>query len=84
MLKSHSCGELSSRHIGQEVILAGWVHRRRDHGGLIFLDLRDRGGLVQVVVNPKVSPQGYEEAREVRGEYVLQVKGRVERRPPGT
>ena len=84
MLKSHSCGELSSRHIGQEVILAGWVHRRRDHGGLIFLDLRDREGLVQVVVNPQVSPQGYEEAREVRGEYVLQVKGRVERRPPGT
>ncbi|HLE01923.1 MAG TPA: aspartate--tRNA ligase, partial [Dehalococcoidia bacterium] len=84
MLKSHSCGELSSRHIGQEVTLAGWVHRRRDHGGLIFLDLRDREGLVQVVVNPQVSPHGCEEAREVRGEYVLQVKGRVERRPPGT
>jgi aspartyl-tRNA synthetase len=84
MLKSHSCGELSPSHIGHEVTLAGWVHRRRDHGGLIFMDLRDREGLVQVVVNPQASPKGYEGARDVRGEYVLQVKGRVERRPPGT
>jgi aspartyl-tRNA synthetase len=84
MLKSHNCGELRPAHIGQEVTLAGWVHRRRDHGGLIFIDLRDRSGLVQVVANPQVSPHAHESAALCRSEYVILVRGTVSRRPPGT
>ncbi len=83
MLKTHSCGELRAAHVGQEVTLAGWVNRRRDHGGLIFVDLRDRSGIVQVVANPDVSPEGHAVAQQVRGEYVLQVKGVVRVRPEG-
>ncbi len=83
MLKTHSCGELRAAHVGQEVTLAGWVNRRRDHGGLIFVDLRDRSGIVQVVANPDVSPEGHAAAQQVRGEYVLQVKGVVRVRPEG-
>ncbi|MBI2305498.1 MAG: aspartate--tRNA ligase [Chloroflexi bacterium] len=84
MLKSHSCGELNPKQVGERVALAGWVHRRRDHGSLIFVDLRDREGIVQVVFNPAQFPQALAVAREVRPEYVLAVKGRVMRRPPGT
>jgi aspartyl-tRNA synthetase len=84
MLKSHYCGDLRSDHAGQEVTLAGWVHRRRDHGGLIFLDLRDSRGLVQVVVNPQNAPQAHAAASEVRGEFVLQVRGQVALRRDGT
>ncbi|MFQ5825984.1 MAG: aspartate--tRNA ligase [Dehalococcoidia bacterium] len=84
MLKSHSCGELRKGHVGQRVALAGWVHRRRDHGGLVFIDLRDREGLVQVVFNPETSPQGHEVADRLRNEYVLRVEGEVALRPPGT
>ncbi len=84
MLKSHYCGTLRSEHAGQEVTLAGWVHRRRDHGGLIFLDLRDSTGIVQVVVNPQSAPQAHTAASEVRNEYVVQVQGRVTLRRPGT
>jgi aspartyl-tRNA synthetase len=84
MLKSHACGELRPRHIGQEVTLAGWVHRRRDHGGLIFVDLRDHDGLVQVVFHPQEGPEAFAVADAVRAEYVLQVRGTVARRPPGT
>ena len=83
MLKTHSCSELRAAHVGQEVTLAGWVNRRRDHGGLIFVDLRDRSGIVQVVANPDVSPEGHAAAQQVRGEYVLQVKGIVRVRPEG-
>ncbi|MBE9472490.1 MAG: aspartate--tRNA ligase, partial [Chloroflexi bacterium] len=83
MLKTHSCGELRAAHVGQEVTLAGWVNRRRDHGGLVFVDLRDRSGIVQVVANPDVSPEGHAVAQQVRGEYVLQVKGVVRVRPEG-
>ncbi len=83
-LKSHSCGELRIEHEGQEVTLAGWVHRRRDHGRLIFIDLRDHGGIVQVVVNPQKAPQAHAAASDVRGEYVMQVSGLVARRRPGT
>lgn len=83
MLKTHTCGQLCSEDTGQEVILAGWVNRRRDHGGLIFIDLRDREGLTQVVFNPDVSLTAHEAAAESRAEYVLQVTGKVHRRPEG-
>ncbi len=84
MLKTHSCGELRAGHVGQRVTLAGWVHRRRDHGGLIFIDLRDREGLVQVVFNPAVSQGVHTVAAELRNEWVVKVEGGVERRPKGT
>jgi len=82
--KTHSCGELRAEHEGQEVSLAGWVHRRRDHGALIFVDLRDNDGIVQVVFNPKQAQEAYATADQVRSEYVIQVKGKVVRRRPGT
>src|SRR4030042_660407 len=82
--KTHSCGELRAEHEGQEVSLAGWVHRRRDHGALIFVDLRDNDGIVQVVFNPKQAQEAYAAADQVRSEYVIQVKGKVVRRRPGT
>ncbi len=77
MLKSHSCGELNKEHIGTKVTLAGWVNRRRDHGGLIFIDLRDREGIVQVVFNPEVSSLNHKIANEMRNEYVVRVSGEV-------
>jgi aspartyl-tRNA synthetase len=84
MLKSHACGELGTEHIGREVVLAGWVHRRRDHGGLIFIDLRDHDGIVQVVFHPQEGPEAFRVADAARSEYVLQVRGTVARRPVGT
>jgi len=83
MLKSHRCGDLRVQHAEEEVVLAGWVNRRRDHGGLVFIDLRDRSGVVQVVANPDVNPDTHAAAQEVRNEYVLQVKGKVRVRPEG-
>ena len=84
MLKTHSCGELKKKDVGAEVTLAGWVDRRRDHGGLIFIDLRDREGLVQVVFNPEVSQSCHKIASEMRSEYVVRVSGKVSPRPKGT
>ena len=84
MLKNYSCGELNKKHIGTEVTLAGWVDRRRDHGGLIFIDLRDREGIVQVVFNPEVSEPCHRVGSELRSEYVIRVKGKVTPRPKGT
>ncbi|MEO8457431.1 MAG: aspartate--tRNA ligase [Chloroflexota bacterium] len=84
MLKDHSCGELRASDEGQAVTLAGWVHRRRDHGGLVFIDLRDHDGLVQVVFNPQEAQDAHVVAEELRGEYVLQVKGTVQHRREGT
>ena len=84
MLKSHNCGELNTNHAGQKVTLAGWVHRRRDHGGKVFIDLRDREGIVQVVFSPQVSKEAYEVAASLRSEYVIQVTGEVASRPKGT
>jgi len=84
LLKSHNCGELRKNHAGQEVTLAGWVHRRRDHGGKVFIDLRDREGIVQVVFNPQVSQEAYQVAGSLRSEYVIQVTGEVVPRPEGT
>ena len=82
-MRTHYCGELNSALIGQEVILCGWVHRRRDHGGVIFIDLRDREGLVQVVLDPDRA-EVFALAEQARSEYVLRVEGRVRPRPEGT
>lgn len=84
MLKTHTCGELNLAHEGQQVTLAGWVNRRRDHGGLVFIDARDRAGLAQVVFNPELAAEAHHVARELRNEYVIQVTGTVQRRPAGT
>jgi len=83
MYKTHSCGELRATHTSQKVTVAGWVHRRRDHGGVIFLDLRDRYGIVQVTVNPDASKETLEHVANVRMEWVLQVTGTVHKRPDG-
>ncbi|SRR5579883_1310836 len=82
-MRSHYCGDVSVKELDQTVTLAGWVHRRRDHGGVIFLDLRDRSGLVQVVFAPS-RPDVFKLAETLRNEYVIQVKGKVRRRPEGT
>ncbi len=83
MYKSHTCGELRAKHSGQTVTLAGWVHRRRDHGGVVFIDLRDRFGLTQVVVNPDLPGEMLELVGNVRSEWVLKIQGKVELRPEG-
>ncbi len=77
MYRSHTCGELRIEHAGQEVVLAGWVHRRRDHGPLIFIDLRDRYGLTQIVFDASRTPEAHAVASSVRSEYVIQVRGLV-------
>ncbi|MBI2165865.1 MAG: aspartate--tRNA ligase [Chloroflexi bacterium] len=83
-MKDTDAGSLRKSHVGTEVTLAGWVHRRRDHGSLIFIDLRDRSGIAQVVANPEVSPDAHSVVGNLRNEWVLQVKGEVRLRPPGT
>jgi len=83
MYKTHTCGELRATHATQKVTLAGWVHRRRDHGGVIFLDLRDRYGIVQVTVNPNLSKETLDQVANVRMEWVLQITGTVQKRPAG-
>jgi aspartyl-tRNA synthetase len=83
MYKSHTCGELRASHAGQTVTLAGWVHRRRDHGGVVFFDLRDRFGLVQVVINPDLPKETLDLVANVRSEWVLQITGIVQKRPEG-
>ncbi|MDX1654418.1 MAG: aspartate--tRNA ligase [Candidatus Competibacteraceae bacterium] len=82
-MRSHYCGHVTERQLDQTVELAGWTHRRRDHGGVIFIDLRDREGMVQVVVDPD-TPEAFALAEKVRNEFVLSIKGRVRRRPEGT
>ena len=82
-MRSHYCGQVTETLLDQDVTLCGWAHRRRDHGGVIFIDLRDRGGLVQMVIDPDV-PEAFANAERVRNEYVLRVVGRVRRRPEGT
>jgi aspartyl-tRNA synthetase len=83
MYKTHTCGELRASHLGQAVTLAGWVNSRRDHGGLIFIDLRDRWGLTQIVINPAIAPAAHAEAEKARNEFVLQVSGTVRAREAG-
>ena len=82
--RTHYCGELSAAHNGRIVSVTGWVDTRRDHGGLIFVDLRDRTGILQVVISPDINRSSFAKAGEVRGEYVLAVTGKVTARPDGT
>jgi aspartyl-tRNA synthetase len=82
--RTHTCGDLHTDDIGRQVTLAGWVNRRRDHGGLVFLDLRDRYGITQVICDPERSPQAHRVASELRSEYVVQVSGKVVPRLAGT
>jgi len=83
MYRTHLCGELRASHAGQTVTLAGWVNRRRDHGGVAFFDLRDRAGLVQVTINPDLPKEMLDQVASVRGEWVLQIEGVVQKRPEG-
>ena len=71
-MRSHYCGFVNEEHIGQEVVISGWVHRRRDHGGVIFLDMRDREGIAQIVFDPDTE-ESFASAERVRSEYVLQI-----------
>ena len=84
MLGTHTCGELTVNDLNKEVVLCGWVGSRRDHGKLIFIDIRDRRGLTQVVFIPKEAPQAYETAQGLRSEFVIRLKGKVNPRPKGT
>ncbi|PZU99460.1 MAG: aspartate--tRNA ligase [Pseudanabaena sp.] len=80
-MRSNYCGHLNAEHIGQTVSLCGWVDRRRDHGGVIFLDLRDRTGILQIVSDPQRTPESYQLAGELRNEYVVKIIGKVSKRP---
>jgi len=82
-MRSHYCGQVNERLIGQEIAVAGWVHRRRDHGGVIFVDLRDREGLLQIVFDPTAAAV-FREAERLRNEFVVRVRGRLRARPSGT
>ena len=82
-MRSHYCGQVDQKLLGQDVTVAGWVHRRRDHGGVIFVDVRDREGLLQVVFDPDLA-QVFQEAERLRNEFVIRVSGRVRARPAGT
>ncbi len=81
--RTHSCGELRAGQAGETVVLMGWAHRRRDHGGVIFVDLRDREGVTQVVFNPEIAPEAHREAHRIRNEYVLAVRGTLRERLEG-
>jgi aspartyl-tRNA synthetase len=83
-MRSHRCGELRTEHVGHEVTLCGWVHTRRDHGGVTFIDLRDTSGLVQVVFNPATDAAAHETAQDLRNEFCIQVVGEVRARKEGT
>ena len=80
-MRTHYCGELRAEHLGKTVTLCGWVDRHRDHGGVIFIDLRDRTGVVQIASNPEKTPQSYPQAEALRNEYVVQITGIVSQRP---
>lgn len=82
-MRTHWCGELRGDHLGTSVVLTGWVHRRRDHGGVIFLDIRDREGIAQIVLHPTEQPEAYKIAEKVRSEYLLKVEGEVKARIEG-
>jgi aspartyl-tRNA synthetase len=81
--RTHDCGSLGAENIGERVILAGWVDTRRDHGGLIFIDLRDRAGITQVVFNPEINSEAHLQAHQLRSEYVISIHGKIRARPEG-
>ena len=81
LCRTHSCNDLGKGNVGEEVVLMGWVLRRRDHGGVIFIDLRDRHGLTQIVFNPEIHKEVHVKAHQLRSEWVLAVRGKVELRP---
>jgi len=83
MYRTHTCGELRASHAGQMITLSGWVHRRRDHGGVVFFDLRDRAGIIQVTINPDLPKESLDLVANVRMEWVLQIEGVVQLRPEG-
>jgi aspartyl-tRNA synthetase len=83
MYRTHTCGELRSSHAGQKVTLTGWVHRRRDHGGVAFFDMRDRLGIIQVTINPDLPKEALDLVANIRMEWVLQIEGTVQKRPDG-
>ena len=82
--RTHTCNDLGLDFLDQEIILMGWVLRRRDHGGVIFIDLRDRWGITQIVLNPQANPEMHKKAESLRSEFVIRVKGKVSARPAGT
>ena len=84
MKRTHYCGSVDVSHVGQTVTLMGWAATRRDLGGVVFIDLRDREGICQVVARPEISKAAHDAADKVRGEYVLAVTGRVDARDPET
>ncbi len=84
MLRTHTCGELTKKDLAKEVTLGGWVSTRRDHGNLIFIDIRDREGITQIVFNPEENKDIHKESELLRDEFVIQVKGIVRQRPEGT
>lgn len=84
MHRSCGCGRVTEKDCGKELTLAGWVNTRRDHGGLIFIDLRDRSGIVQVVMSPQYGEDAFHKAEDVRSEYVLAIRGIVRERSPET
>src|SRR5574341_1059176 len=83
MKRTHTCGELTKKDLQKEVVLCGWVHTRRDHGGKIFIDLRDRYGITQAVFDPSHNKQAHEKAQHIGREWVLQITGHVRLRPQG-
>lgn len=84
MFKEKACAEITEKDIGKKITLSGWVYRRRDHGGLIFIDLRDRSGIIQIVFSPEVSGEAHKLAHNLRSEFVITIKGEVRKRPAGT
>jgi aspartyl-tRNA synthetase len=84
MIRTHTCGELTAAHVGQTVVLNGWVHTRRDHGNVIFYDIRDRQGITQVVFNQEINAKAHEQAHQLRSEFVVAIEGVVSKRPAGS
>ena len=82
-MRTHYCGELTASHIDQSISVCGWVNRRRDHGGVIFVDLRDKQGMLQVVFDPDDAAM-FSDAEKLRNEFVIRVEGKIRQRPEGT
>jgi aspartyl-tRNA synthetase len=83
-MRTHSCGEVSETDLGSKIRIVGWTNKWRDHGGVVFIDLRDRSGVVQVVFSPEIDVEIHKAAHKIRNEFVLQVEGEVRERPEGT